>query len=265
MLDSSYDYVVIGGGTAGSVLATRLSERDATVLLLEAGPVIAPEEVYSLESFPTRLLGSSLDWSYATVAQSGTDGTVHAYPRGRLLGGTSAINAMAHIRGHRANYDGWAAHGALGWDYGALLPLFKRSETATGRDPNLRGTDGPLSVGPPTEISTDALAFRDAVIQAGHRFSTDINADEQAGAFLFDMNFVQGRRQSAADAYLRPVMHRNNLTVVGNANAHHVDVRKGRCATVEFAMKKTALSVAVREEAIITAGAIGSPQLLMLS
>ena len=179
MVEAAYDYVVIGAGTAGSVLAARLSEGDGTVLLLEAGPVALPPEVYDLASFPSRLLGSAIDWSFTTQAQPGTGGTVHVWPRGRALGGTGTINAMAHIRGHRANYDGWAARGADGWAYDDLLPCFKRSETAGGRDPEYRGTEGPLIVAPPSEPTPDALAFRQAVIEAGHPVSDDVNGRDQ--------------------------------------------------------------------------------------
>jgi len=262
---TTYDYVVIGGGTAGSVLAARLSERGETVLLLEAGPLTPPDEVYAVESFPARLLGSAIDWSYPTVPQSGTSGGVHVWPRGKVLGGTSAINAMAHIRGHRANYDGWAAAGATGWSYDELLADFKRSETAPGRDPAFRGTDGPLRVGPPNSEYFGAQAFYRAVIEAGHPTSDDINGRDQVGAFRFDMNVVDGRRQSAADAYLSPVLDRPNLDIVGNALVRRIRVRRGRCTAVEFSLNSAHQVVEVGREAVMAAGAIGSPQLLLLS
>lgn len=265
MLDAAYDYVVIGAGTAGSVLASRLSERDATVLLLEAGPLSPPDEVYALESFPSRLLGSAVDWASTTTPQPGTAGTTHLWSRGRVIGGSSAINAMAHIRGHKANYDGWAARGALGWAYEDMLPYFKRCETATGRSRTYRGTDGPLVVAPPAELSRDALAFKQAFIEAGHHFTADINGSDQAGAFVYDFNLVNGRRQSAADAYLRPALERDNVTVVCGTLVHRVVVHNGRCTSVEFSRDGVVESVAIANEAVIAAGAIGSPQLLMLS
>jgi choline dehydrogenase len=264
-MQASYDYVVIGGGTAGSVLAARLSEADVRVLLLEAGPVEAPDVVYPVESFPRQLLGSVIDWGYTTVAQPGTDGSAHLWSRGKVLGGSSTINAMAHIRGHRANYDGWAASGSTGWRYQDLLPCFKRSETAPGRDPVFRGTAGPLQVSPMPYKSDGAQAFRQAVIESGYPSTDDINGEAQVGVFRADMNVVNGRRQSAADAYLRPVMNRANLDVFGRALVHRLRIEKSRCTAIEFAIDGIAVSVRVDREAVLTAGAIGSPQLLLLS
>jgi choline dehydrogenase len=232
---------------------------------LEAGPVTAPEEAYLVESFPTHVLGSNIDWSYTTIPQAGTADAVHLWPRGKVLGGSSAINAMAHIRGHRANYERWVASGATGWSYDDLLPYFLRSETAPGRDPQFRGSDGPLRVAPPSYETAGSLAFRRAVQEAGYPTSDDINARDQVGGFRFDMNVVDGRRQSAADAYLRPVLGRPNLDVIGDALVHRLRIEHGRCIAVDFETGGSVHTVRVDHEAVLTAGAVGSPQQLMLS
>jgi choline dehydrogenase len=172
---------------------------------------------------------------------------------------------MGHIRGHRANYDGWAASGASGWSYEDLLPYFKRSESAPGRDPVFRGTHGPLHVAPMPREGAGAEAFRQAVLELGYPATEDINGRQQVGAFRFDMNIANGQRQSAADAYLRPVLARANLHVIGGATVHRLCVERGRCVGVEFAVDGALHSVRVQHEVVLSAGAIGSPQLLLLS
>lgn len=160
-MDAAYDYVVVGGGSAGCAVSARLSEDPATrVLLIEAGPAIGPPAI----RVPARwqeLLGSEVDWAYLTVPQPGTNGVAHRWPRGRALGGSSAINGMAFARGDRSVYDGWEAAGAKGWSYRDLLPYFRRSEHTEGRDPAYRGTSGPLKVAPVTQRHPLFEAFFD--------------------------------------------------------------------------------------------------------
>ncbi|WP_200828434.1 GMC family oxidoreductase [Mycobacterium sp. 3519A] len=265
VLLSSYDYVIIGGGTGGCVVGGRLAPSGASVLLLEAGPVEPPDVVSSPDAFPLQLMGSQLDWCYRTVPQSGTGDTEHFVSAGRVLGGSSSINAMAHIRGHRANYDRWADYGLTGWSYDDLLPHFKRSETATSGDGDLRGLRGPLRVGPVDSGTDGAPAFHAGVVEAGFPVTADINGHVQVGAFQFDMNIVEGRRQSAADAYLAPQRHRANLDIVGGAFVSRLVIRGDRCVAVEFTVDGRHESVSVEREVILACGAIGSPKVLLLS
>ncbi|MCW2639031.1 MAG: glucose-methanol-choline oxidoreductase [Dactylosporangium sp.] len=260
-----FDYVVVGAGSAGCVLAARLSEDPQNrVLLLEAGAADGPDNMAVPPAWPT-LIGSEADWGYATVPQPAAGGIARRYPRGKVLGGSSSINAMAFIRGHRTNYDAWAAAGATGWGYEDLLPFFKRTETTDGRDPAYRGTDGPMRVAPARTANPLSYAYLEATVGAGYHHSDDLNGSDQEGICWWDLTIVDGTRQSAADGYLRPVLDRPNLTLLTNALAHRLIVANGRCAGVEYAVDSEVRQVYPQRETILSAGSIGSAQLLLLS
>jgi choline dehydrogenase len=260
-----FDYVVVGAGSAGCVMAARLSENPRNrVLLLEAGPADGPANMAVPSAWPS-LIGSEVDWGYATVPQLAAGGVARQYPQGKVLGGSSSINAMAFLRGHRTNYDEWAASGAAGWGYEDLLPFFKKSETAEGRDAAYRGTRGPMRVAPARRGNPLSYAFLDAAVGVGYERSDDLNGQHQEGICWWDLNIVDGTRQSAADGYLRPVLDRANLTMLTMAMVHRLIVADGRCAGVEYSVGGEVRQVYPQRETILGAGSIGSAQLLLLS
>lgn len=260
----SYDFVIVGGGTAGCVLAARLSANPATsVLLVEAGAAQPPAAAELPPAWPT-LLGSAANWADVAADQTQARRPV-AVARGRVLGGGSAINAMVFMRGHQSSYDRWIKAGAAGWGFADLLPFFRRTETAKAHDPALRGTDGPLVVGPATPPNPVLSACLDAASERGYQRADDISGGLEEGFGWTDLNIVAGRRQSAADAYLRPVMARPNLRVVTGALAHRLLIERQRCTGVEYSVRGEVTRVRANNEVLVSAGTIGTPKLLMLS
>ncbi|MFB8003114.1 GMC family oxidoreductase [Nocardia sp. NPDC056000] len=259
----SYDFVIVGGGTAGCVLAARLTEdENLRVLLLEAGAADLPDAVAYPPAWPT-LANSPAGWGDLTVPQRFSNAPV-PLPRGRGLGGSSAINAMVFARGHHTSYDGWSNRGAKGWTYDDLLPYFQRSESAVSGALG-RGTAGPLTVGPTTRPNEILLACLDGAIEVGFPRAIDISGGLEDGFGPVDLNIVAGQRQSAADAYLTPALARPNLTVVTGALAHRLLFESQRCTGVEYRVDGEIHRATATSEVVLTAGTIGSAQLLMRS
>jgi choline dehydrogenase-like flavoprotein len=258
-----YEYVVVGAGTAGCVLAARLSEDGVRVLLLEAGGARVLESMAIPPAWPT-LMGSTADWADHTVPQHVT-GRCVAWPRGRGLGGSSSINAMNFVRGHRASYDAWVTAGAKGWGFDDLLPAFKRSEHTEGRDPGLRGVGGPLRPAPAIQRHPIAEAGLEAAGQTGYPIAHDISGGLEEGFGWCDLSIVEGRRQSAADAYLTPILNRPGLDVVTDALVHRVLMDGNRCTGVEYHLGTETFVAECTGEVVLAAGTVGTPQLLMLS
>jgi choline dehydrogenase len=265
---STFDYVIVGAGSAGAVLAHRLSADAAlSVCLIEAGPA----DTSPLINVPLGVMWLSKDpkhnWLFKSAPQEGLGGREVSVPRGKVLGGSSAINGMIYIRGHRADYDDWATNGCTGWGYDDILPYFRKSEANSNpdMDPAVHGQDGLLSV---SDLRDPSPVDRDFIAAAGRlqlRPCADFNAAEPEGMGIYQVTQKNGKRHSTARAFLTPIKGRKNLTVLTGAEVQRIEVAEGRARGVVLRRGGAEVRVLARGEVILAAGAIGSPDILLRS
>lgn len=263
-----YDYIIIGAGSAGCVLANRLSADGASsVLLLEAGgpdrhPFIHMPGAYG------ELHRSANDWGFQTEPQSNVLGRRLYLPRGKTLGGSSSTNAMAYVRGNKADYDEWAEAGNEGWSYQDVLPLFIKSECnqqIDEVDSGFHGAEGELNVTDPIFTTPIGHAFVEAGQKVGLCNNRDYNGKQQKGVGHFQFTTINGKRHSAAVAFLKPVLKRDNLTAITRARVQKIEIHNDKAVGVEYRHGNSSTMVKANKEIILSAGAFQSPQLLMLS
>jgi choline dehydrogenase len=262
---TNYDYIVIGAGSAGCVVANRLTEdSETTVLLLEAGnPDTKPEIQIPAECF--NLLGSEVDWAYFTEPEPYLNNRKIFHPRGKVLGGSSSINFMLYVRGNPHDYDRWQELGNPGWSYQDVLPYFKKSENQQRGASEYHGVDGELSVTDLISPARISQRFVEASVAMGYDNNPDFNGMHQEGAGLYQMTIKDGKRHSAAAAFLVPILDRPNLTTTTAALVTRLLFEGTRAVGVEYLYEETLHQVRVNREVILSAGAFDSPKLLMLS
>jgi choline dehydrogenase len=259
------DYVIVGAGSAGCVLAARLSEDpEVTVLLLEAGGPDSAAEIHIPAMFPA-LFKSGFDWDLTGEPEPGLGGRRLYLPRGRMIGGSGSMNAMIYLRGHRLDYDEWAAGGATGWSYDEVLPYFKRAEDNDRGENAFHGVGGPLAVSDSRSLCPLIEAELEAAVQAGYAHIPDLNVDRPEGVSRFQLTQRNGLRCSTADAYLHPAAGRPNLEVRSSVFAERVVFAGDRAVGVEIVRDGERETVRAEREVILAAGSYQSPVLLMHS
>lgn len=261
-----YDYVIVGAGSAGSVVAHRLivANPSLEVLLLEAGGADTQPEIFIPAALPS-LFGTAVDWAYLTDPEPALEGRSIYHPRGKVLGGSSSINGMIYIRGNRRDFDRWEAAGNPGWGYESVLPYFRRAENNSRGADHYHGADGPLAVCDNPNLDSRSHTFLKAADELGFTLNPDFNGAEQDGFGPFQVNISAGRRISSAEAYLRPVENQPNLTIATDARASKIVVTGGRATGLRYLTNGVENEVSIRRELVLSAGTFESPKLLMLS
>lgn len=260
-----YDYIIVGAGSAGCTLANRLSEDSQTsVLLLEAGGDDKEQKIHIPAAF-SQLFKTTYDWAYYTEEEPGMVRRNMYWPRGKVLGGSSSINAMIYIRGHRNDYDSWLAAGNEGWGYSDVLPYFKKAEHQERGADEYHGVGGPLNVADMRYINPLTRAFVAACVESGIPANRDFNGAVNEGAGVFQTTQKHGERWSTVNAYLKPALRRPNLTVRPQTQVARIVFEQGRAVGVAYLVNGRPETVRANREVLICGGAINSPQLLLLS
>jgi choline dehydrogenase len=261
-----FDFVIVGAGSAGCALANRLSQDGKhSVALVEAGGQDSSPWIHIPVGYFKTMGHPKMDWQYKTEPDPGLNGRSINWPRGRVLGGSSSVNGLLYVRGQKEDYELWRQMGNVGWGWNDVLPCFKRSEDWEGGESDLRGAGGPLAVSR-TRLSRRAVdAYVEAAKTAGYPENDDYNGENQEGVGYFQLTTRKGRRCSSAKAYLTPARGRDNLTILTGMTTQKVLIEEGRAVGIVARQGRADKVIRARGEVILSAGAIGSPQILMLS